>query len=127
MPKPKEARSFWTWGYVSDEPSEADRARMAKHISGLFGEEVHPPPVPSVDDIEIRPPRINVPEKLRSFVSVAPLERITHTHGGHVLELLDALRGKFPNPPDAVAHPRNEDELEAVFEWCQSASVLSHK
>ena len=123
MPRPDEPRSFFTWGYVSDEPSAADRTRMAKHISELFGEEVAPPPVPSIDEIHIRPPRIKVPDKLRAFVSDTRPERITHTHGGHALELLDALRGKFPNPPDAVAHPRTEDELEAVFDWCQGAGI----
>ena len=30
--------------------------------------------------------------------------------------MLEALRGRFPNPPDAVAHPRDEDELEATLE-----------
>ena len=47
-------------------------------------------------------------------------DRALHTHGGHPLELLRALRGEFPNPPDAVAHPRTESELEAVLAWCDS-------
>ena len=28
------------------------------------------------------------------------------------------MRGEFVNPPDVVAHPRNENELEATLEWC---------
>ena len=46
------------------------------------------------------------------------MERITHTYGGHALELLKGLRGEFRYPPDAVAHPRTEDELEATLDWC---------
>jgi alkyldihydroxyacetonephosphate synthase len=30
------------------------------------------------------------------------------------------LRGQFDHPPDAVAHPRTEDELEATLAWCDS-------
>ena len=123
MPRPGQPRSFWTWGYASDEPGEEDRKRMAAHISRLFGEAVVPPKVPRLEEIELRPSRIKVPDKLQAWVGDSHLERVTHTHGGHSLELLDALRGKFPNPPDAVAHPRNEDELEATFEWCQSAGI----
>ncbi|GIT39058.1 MAG: hypothetical protein Ct9H300mP8_02540 [Gammaproteobacteria bacterium] len=33
--------------------------------------------------------------KLEEFVSASQLERVTHTHGGHSLELLTALRGDF--------------------------------
>ena len=123
MPKPKEPRSFWTWGYVSDEPSESERSEMAKRISQMFGEEVTPAKIPRVEDIALRPSRIKVPSRLCEWVSDSALERITHTHGGHALELLEAVRGKFEHPPDAVAHPRTEDELEATLEWCDSVGI----
>ena len=113
-----ERRSFWTWGYVSDEPSDAERRAAAKQLAARLGASVEPPPVPKIDAIALRPPRLTVPEALADWVSTAPAERITHTYGGHSLELLKGLRGEFDNPPDAVAHPRSEDELEAVLAWC---------
>ena len=116
----KERRSFWTWGYQSDEPSQNERLAAAERIAKRLGRAVEPPPVPDIDAIALRRPRVDVPGKLEEFVSASQLERVTHTHGGHSLELLMALRGNFDNPPDAVAHPRNEDELEAVLEWCDS-------
>ena len=118
MPKPAERRSFWTWGYVSDEPSDADRKRAAEQISKRFGSEVSPPNVPPIEDLEIRTPRLQIPARLSEFTTSNHEERITHTYGGHSTELLAALRGHFPQPPDAVAHPRNEDELEMVLEFC---------
>lgn len=117
----KERRSFWTWGYQSDEPSENERRAAAERISRRTGRVSEPPPIPDVDAIKLRLPRLKIPEKLEEFVSASQVERITHTHGGHSLELLAALRGIFDNPPDAVAHPRNEDELEAVLEWCDNS------
>ena len=115
-----ERRSFWTWGYESDEPSDADRQAAAVRIAERTGRHVEPPKVPAIDEIALRPPRIDIPAKLAPFVSNSQVDRVTHTHGGHALELLAALRGEFDEPPDAVAHPRDDDELEAVLAWCDS-------
>ena len=41
-------------------------------------------------------------------------ERALHSKGDPLKE----IRGRFDNPPDVVAHPRTEQELEAVLEWC---------
>lgn len=114
----KERRSFWTWGYVSDEPSEAERAAAAQNLAARLGEAVTPPPVPDIADIELPPARIAVPSKLQGWAGTDHADRVIHTYGGHPLELLAALRGNFINPPDAVAHPRSEDELEATLGWC---------
>lgn len=111
-------RSFWTWGNVSDEPSAQQRQQMAEAMSQRFGREVIPPPIPNLDEIELRASRVTVPAKLTDFISVDHTERALHTYGGHALELLKALRGQFDHPPDAVAHPRSEDELEATLSWC---------
>ena len=114
----EERRSFWTWGYVSDEPSEAERREAANRLSPRLGRAVTPPAVVAIGDIELRPSRIDIPSKLGAWISDAHDDRVTHTHGGHPLELLGAMRGKFANPPDAVAHPSTEDELEATLTWC---------
>ncbi|MYA18427.1 MAG: FAD-binding oxidoreductase [Gammaproteobacteria bacterium] len=113
-----ERRSFWTWGYVSDEPSLDERRAAAARLSARIGEVVEPPPVPAIDDIVLPSPRLEVPVSLAPWVSTTTAERVTHTYGGHSLELLKALRGEFDHPPDAVAHPGSEDELEATLAWC---------
>ena len=114
-------RSFWTWGYETDEPSETDRSEAARRISARYGVAVTPPPVPKLADIRLRAPRLSIPSSLEDCCTTVHDERVTHTHGGHSLELLRALRADFANPPDAVAHPRNEAELERVLEWCDGA------
>ena len=119
MAKWQQQRSFWTWGYESDEPSAAERKTMAERVSKRLGREVVSPPVPAIDQIELRAPRLKVPDAL-PWVSSEHTERVLHTHGGHSLELLAGLRGEFAEPPDAVAHPRNEDELEATLAWCDT-------
>ena len=120
-----EQRSVWTWGYVSDEPSEAERRAAAHKLAPRLGAVVEPPRIPRLADIAVRAPRISVPERLRAWVRQDHVERLTHTYGGHPLELLAALRGQFDEPPDAVAHPRNEDELEATLAWCDSTGTVA--
>ena len=110
-------RSFWTWGFTADEPSLADRQEAAKRIARRTGVEVTPPSVPDLADIGIRAARLKVPSALQGWVSTDAQERLLHTYGGHSLELLAALRGRFENPPDAVAHPAGEEELERTLAW----------
>ena len=111
-------RSFWTWGFERDEPSDADRRKFAASWSKRVARSVEPPPIPKLPDIELRAPRIKIPSELQAWVTADKHERVVHTHGGHSLELLQALRGDFASPPDAVAHPRTEAELEATLAWC---------
>jgi len=118
MAKWQQQRSFWTWGYRSDEPTEAQRAQAAAGLARRLGREVKPPPIPDLGSIAIAEPRLAVPSALAGWVSTDHHERLLHTYGGHPLELLAALRGRFDLPPDAVAHPRTEDELEATLAWC---------
>ncbi len=113
-------RSFWTWGFEADEPSDAQRRKFAQQWSARIGRLVEVPAIPSVAQIALRKARIAIPGALAAWVTDDKYERIVHTHGGHGLELLRALRGEFPNPPDAVAHPRTEAELEATLSWCDA-------
>jgi alkyldihydroxyacetonephosphate synthase len=119
----QQQRSFWTWGYVSDEPTDEQRRQVAKAIAKRTGAHVDPPPIPKLEDIEIRAPRLEVPDGLSDWVTTDPVDRLLHNYGGHTMELLAALRGHFDNPPDAVAHPRSEDELEATLAWADQHAI----
>ena len=125
MAKWQQPRSFWTWGYRSDEPSEAERQQAAQRVSQRLQRQVTPPPIPRLEDIDLRPARLTVPSALADWVSTGHDERALHTFGGHPLELLAALRGRFDAPPDAVAHPRTDDELEATLAWCDASGYAA--
>ena len=122
MNKPR--RSFWTWGHVDDEPSEAQRLAAAEAAFHRTGVEVAPPPIPNIDQISLRQSRVVIPSELASFVTQDHVDRVTHTYGGHSLELLRAIRGKFDEPPDAVAYPTNEEQLERVMGWCTERDIV---
>ncbi|MEJ2087266.1 MAG: hypothetical protein P8Y69_02030, partial [Gammaproteobacteria bacterium] len=81
QPRWQQPRSFWTWGFASDEPDEAARRAAAKNLSERFGREVSPPPIPAIEDIELRPARVKVPGALADFVGSDHRERVLHTYG----------------------------------------------
>ena len=68
-------RSFWTWGHVTDEPTQAVREKVAASFARRTGVHVEPPPIPNLADIPIRPARLTVPNALRDWVSTDHEER----------------------------------------------------
>ncbi len=104
------------FGLESEEPSDAQRREYASQLSARMGVAIEPPAVRHPKDFELRPPRIEAPDSIAAFCLTDNYERARHSHRDYEL----AIRGEFPNPPDVVAHPSTETELEAVLEWCSS-------
>ena len=116
-------RSFWTWGLQSEEPTNAQRREHAVELSKRFGVEITAPPIPQADDLELRAPRVEAPASIASFCRTDNYERALHTYSAD--DRGPAVFGIFPNPPDIVAHPGNEQELEAVLDWCDSNNYVA--
>jgi alkyldihydroxyacetonephosphate synthase len=112
----KPRRSIWMNGLQSEEPTEAQRREQARKLSERIGAPVELPPIPSLDALQMRASRIAVPDRLIEFCFTDTYERALHAKGDRLLE----IRGIFENPPDVVAHPRTEQELEAVLDWCST-------
>ncbi len=113
-------RSFWAWGLESDEPSDAERRDFAKQLSERWGVALEVPRPLRSEELRLREPRVRPPTELAGFCSIDPHDRAQHSHGSHFTERVRAFRGEFPNPPDFVAHPRSDEELERALAWCDS-------
>jgi alkyldihydroxyacetonephosphate synthase len=109
------------YGLQADEPSPAQRAEQARRFSERAGTTIEPLPIPAVDELQLRPPRIKAPNAIGGFCFADNYERALHSHGDRLQE----IRGIFKNPPDIVAHPRNEQELQAVLEWCSDSGYAA--
>ena len=116
--RPKPRRSFWTWGLQADEPTNAQRAARAAELSARFGAEIVAPAIPSAEDLALRKPRVRIPDALAPFCFTDNYQRALHSYSAD--DRAPAVFGDFPNPPDVVAHPRDESELERTLEWCDS-------
>lgn len=118
-------RSFWAWGLESDEPSAADRRQAAERLSQRYGRTLEAVLPPTVDALELRPPRITPPAALADFCDTSTHERAAHTYGKSFRDGVRAFNRQFPNPPDIVAFPRDEAEVTAILEWCSDGGYVA--
>jgi alkyldihydroxyacetonephosphate synthase len=109
----------------SEEPTDEQRASLAAKLSERYGTALVAGPVPRAEDAELRPPRIEVPDRLSGWCETSTYERAFHAYGASFPDRTRAFNLDFPNPPDVVAHPRDEDELEQTLEWCDSNGYVA--
>jgi alkyldihydroxyacetonephosphate synthase len=119
-------RKFYGWGYEGDEVSREEIAEFEKAWTRLLGvTDFEPVPFPSEHSIKLRAPRVSVPESLKSICSTGQHDRLYHTYGASTMDVARAIRGEFNNPPDVVAYPRTEDDIVALYRWCEDASLAA--
>ena len=103
----------WGWGFEDQAPSQAELGEAAAGIRELFGFGGEPQaPVPlergRPADVALEGavliPRICSP--------TGSYERIAHSLGKGYRDLVRGFRGEFPNPPDLVAFPADQSEVE---------------
>ena len=114
-----ERRKHWGWGSESRQPSAADLEAMAPLVRERLGFDAQPveEPVP-LKAIDLPAPRITPSRALEPICAADPHSRATHALGKATRDVWRGLRGRFEHPPDLVARPRDEHEVEAVLEWC---------
>ena len=81
-------------------------------------------PVP-LEAVELRPPRLQAPSSLGGLFSDDRHERLCHALGKAYRDVVRGFRGEFANPPDLVACPRDESEVEAVLAWCEEEGAAA--
>jgi alkyldihydroxyacetonephosphate synthase len=110
----------WGWGYEDQAPSATQLREAAEGIRARFGfgGEVERP-VP-LEEVELRPSRLKRPSGFGDLFSDGHYERVSHALGKAYRDVARGFRGKFENPPDLVAFPRDESEIEAVLSWAEA-------
>jgi alkyldihydroxyacetonephosphate synthase len=119
-------RKFWGWGYEGEGPTREQRDAIAATLASRFGaEKLTITEPPRLDEIELRPPRIAPPASLASICSTSLEDRAGHTYGKSFRDVVRAHRRDYSNPPDVVAFPRDERDVVAVLDWCDSARAVA--
>jgi alkyldihydroxyacetonephosphate synthase len=117
-------RKHWGWGFEDEQPPpeevRATAAFLASHLG--FGSTEPEAPVP-LAQVSLPPPRLSVPARLAEICTAADHDRAFHAYGSSYRDVVRAFRGRFDHPPDVVAHPADEGEIEAVLEWALSANA----
>jgi alkyldihydroxyacetonephosphate synthase len=73
-----------------------------------------------LDAVELRASRLKAPSELGDLFSDERYERVSHGLGKAYRDVVRGFRGEFENPPDLVAFPRDESEIEAVLSWAEA-------
>jgi alkyldihydroxyacetonephosphate synthase len=110
----------WGWGYEDQAPTSNQLREAAEGIRARFGfgggvEK----PVP-LEEVELRKARLKKPGGFGDLFSDGHYERVSHALGKAYRDVVRGFYGKFENPPDLVAFPKDESEIEAVLSWAEA-------
>jgi alkyldihydroxyacetonephosphate synthase len=110
----------WGWGYEDQAPTATQLREAAEGIRARFGfgGEVEKP-VP-LEAVELRPSRLRRPSGFGDLFSDGHYERVAHALGKSYRDVVRGFRGEFRNPPDLVAFPKDESEIEAMLSWAEA-------
>ena len=110
----------WGWGYEDQAPSEKELREAAAGIRERFGFGGEPEaPVP-LEEVELREPRLKAPARFGDLFSGDRYERVSHALGKAYRDVVRGFCGEFESPPDLVAFPSDESEIETVLSWAEA-------
>jgi alkyldihydroxyacetonephosphate synthase len=119
-------RKHWGWGFEDEQPSPAEvRAAaggLATHL-GFPPVEVEDPV--GLDALALPDPRIVPPPALAEICAADAYARASHALGKSYSDIVLGFRGRFEHPPDFVASPRDEHDVERLLEWCAAEHVAA--
>jgi alkyldihydroxyacetonephosphate synthase len=117
-------RKHWGWGDEHEQPAPDEVRAAATFLAGHlgFGSAEPEQPVP-LAEVTLPPSRLPIPPQVRAICRDDAYERAFHSYGSSYRDVVRAFRGRFEHPPDVVAHPSSEAEVEAVLEWAAGANA----
>ena len=115
---PERRRKHWGWGFEDEQPPADQQRELAHGIAAHlgFGDPDVELPVP-LERVSLAPPRLRPPAHLKDICTTEAYDRAGHAWGKSYSDVVRGFRGLFEHPPDVVAFPRDEREIEAVLEW----------
>lgn len=119
-------RKFWGWGWEDEGPTRAQQEQMAGTLSAMLGiDDLTIGDPPTVEELELRAPRLTAPWSLDRVCTTDTYERAAHTYGKSFRDVVRGFRREFPHPPDVVAVPRHEADVTALLDWCTEVGAAA--
>lgn len=112
------------WGREGEGMSAEERKFVLSRYSAKFaGRAFETIPVPRLEDIALRAPRVAPPASLSGFCTTERYDRAAHAYGKSYPDYVRSMLGDYDCAPDVVAYPRNEAEISAVMDWAGSVGA----
>ena len=117
--------AWWGWGAGEEVPALSSQAE--EMLSERFGGNLSPP-APAVQPSEVelpetRPMPRGLPGEIKGLLDDREPERLRHSVGMSYPDLVRLRSGRIEHAPDAVAHPRNADQVAALLAECSRKGV----
>jgi alkyldihydroxyacetonephosphate synthase len=118
-------RSHWGWGWEDEQPSREEVRAAAGGLAQHLGFGLTEPEEPmALAAIELPPSRLALPPgALADICTTDHGERVRHAYGRAYRDLVRAFRGRIDHPPDVVARPREEADVERLLAWAADANA----
>lgn len=117
-------RKFWGWGLEGEGLTADEQTALLRRMAERFGvAELRAVPPPRVEELDLPPPRIGVPEGFAAVMTQDSYERALHTYGKSYRDIVRAFRRDFAPAPDLVAYPRSEEDVVRILDWCHERRV----
>ena len=119
----------WGWGYEDQWPAieqlREGAGALAERLDeiAIVVDEIEEP-VP-LQALSLRAPRVGVPPALAEIAADGEHARASHALGKSYVDVVRGFRGEFEHPPDFVAIPRDERDVQRVLEWCSNERVAA--
>ncbi len=97
-------------------------AAAAEHLGLALGEIESPV---ALTEVRLATPRVRAPQELAEICASDDHTRASHAMGKSYTDVVNGFRGRFEHPPDFVASPRDERDVERLLEWCESERVAA--
>ncbi|HYB31552.1 MAG TPA: FAD-binding oxidoreductase [Solirubrobacteraceae bacterium] len=127
------AMKWWGWGDEGLEFSHADKPALAPFIEQAIGVDVRVKGAAPVRFDQLHIPEPNLPIELRSeleeavgqsFVSSDPLDRVVHSRGKSLRDLIRQRHGELARLPDVIVRPADEAEVTATVQAALRADAV---
>ena len=115
MPEPQ-SRNLFGWGRTGVAAPQEALDRLLPLLGPALGIAEFPRlTAPDPAAVGLREPRFDPPDAIAALVTADRIERLLHTYGQSFRDTWRKLRGDFRSPPDYVAIPNDEAEVEALM------------
>lgn len=117
-------RKYWGWGYEGSHIQPEILQQTVLTLKNLLQvkelESVSPLPI---DQLQLRPSRFDLPKEFKAFCSQSAFDRASHSYGKSFRDIWRGLQGQFDNPPDFVAYPTNESQIQKLMDFASKESI----
>ncbi|HLS13895.1 MAG TPA: FAD-binding oxidoreductase [Beutenbergiaceae bacterium] len=126
-------QKWWGWGVEGVAFTHDNKPGFAPFVLDQIGLDLSQPGVepPRFEDLDV--PAAQLPEDLEGtlraavgdhHVNTTDMDRVVHTYGKGLRDLLMVRAGMLPRVPDVVVYPANEDEVRAVVDAVVAADAV---